>query len=396
MSDPYISSKPPRPWVQAEYQVKGELLLNSEMAFGWCWSPDRKNERLRVNLLIDGVRRGTVTAARLRLDLVRHDVCDGYHGFSIPLPSPMPNFATVEIQEHVTGIVFGRVLSDATQDIATWHTKVGGMSRELDGLHRQIGALAYSVKNDALRTAFSATGYWLTDQSGLRSDPTSRKRASLCLPFVQQPRISFILDTGGGEDPVLDSLPALAPLLTHYVAEVVVSDRGTGMASAALASIQGLSYCLATQALAAARSNQAASAARGGILMFLRAEAVSLLGLAKLLDRTVPPQNVIIGGAVELAARRAGLGAVFAPATVAPYGCGATLIVCRDLFKGLGALDPALEDGVALPMLDFALRARQAGHDVTWLRDSTEPPYHPSADVVAARQKFLARWSRPL
>jgi hypothetical protein len=215
----------------------------------------------------------------------------------------------------------------------------------------------------------------------------------LRLPIVQKPRISFILDAGGGDDLVLDSLHALAPLLTHYAAEVVVSDRGTSVASAALASIPGLSYCFATQALAAARSNQAASAARGGILVFLRVDAVSALGLAKLLDGTLASQHLIIGGAVESAARRAGLGAVFAPATVATNGGGTTLMVCCDLFKGLGALDPALEDGVALPMLDFALRARQIGQKVTWLRDSTEPPYRPLADVISARRRFFERWS---
>jgi hypothetical protein len=184
----------------------------------------------------------------------------------------------------------------------------------------------------------------------------------------------------------------LAPLLGHYGAELVVTDDGAGPASASLASLPGLAYCRVALPPGVARANRAASVARGGRLVFLRAGAVAPLGVAALLDRAAKRRTILSGGLAAANARQAGLDGVI-PAEPGPVlRTGLSLLVPRETFLALGSFDPGVEDGADLAVLDFALRARDAGLDVVSWRD-VEPQVAPAAPAaLQARRRFGARW----
>ncbi len=96
------------------FSLQGELTRKGGMVQGWCWSPARPAERLQVALLIDGERLARTRAGRLRSEIVRPGVCDGYHGFSLALPADLPPTARIEVQEYDSGQVFGRILPHET------------------------------------------------------------------------------------------------------------------------------------------------------------------------------------------------------------------------------------------------------------------------------------------
>ena len=113
---------------QATYRIAGELSRDEDVVTGWCWSPDRPRQRLSVSLLVDGRKTASTVAARLRGDLVRPEAgnsSDGYHGFTLPLPTPLPAFSMLETREDGTNLIFGRILSPRMADIHDWTAEPG-------------------------------------------------------------------------------------------------------------------------------------------------------------------------------------------------------------------------------------------------------------------------------
>jgi hypothetical protein len=113
------------------YHVHGQLLRDGNLVTGWCWSPARPRDRLRVTLLIDGTAAGSTVAARLRLDIVRDGLCDGYHGFKLTLPPTLSPASLIEIQEMGTGAVFGRLLGQKMADTEEWARKLDKLTEQL-------------------------------------------------------------------------------------------------------------------------------------------------------------------------------------------------------------------------------------------------------------------------
>jgi hypothetical protein len=359
------------------------------MVHGWCWSPARPHERLHIALMIDGVRIAAVVAARLRPHLVRGDVCDGYHGFSFALPSPMLPSASIEVQEIGSGHVFGRIIASEAADIREWERQVEETYQKVSAMHDRLGTIWASRPGRPLSSALGAIGAKL-----VKADVAARSCFSdgLRLSFVSNPIATLVLDTGLDAKRTVASVRRLAPLLQHYEAELIVTDDGRSAASESLASLPGLSYCFTSVTTGAERANCAAHAARGQLLVFLRAGEISSHGVATLMEYATRWQGVLIGGLAAATAQHAGLGDLIPPVPAPILQTGLSLLTSRETFASLGALDPAVEDGVDLPMLEFALRARTAGIEVACWRDLVVPMPQPGTGAAGARECFVSLW----
>ena len=389
--------------------VVGNLHRDGGMAVGWCWSPARPRERLRVALLVDGAVVAAAVAARLRLDLLREGVRDGYHGFALPLPSPMPAATRIEARELASGAVFGRILLDGPADVGAWHARADALSARLAELHGRLGPGLRSCDPPA---ALGALGSALASRPGIRPGPglhLAPAPARVSPARVADPALSLVLDVAGSRHGAA-GVGACAMLLRHHGAELVLTGDGSDPHSATLAALAGATHCLDTGG-PAARANRAARCARGGVLVFLRPDGLCPSALASVLRRSAPTRDpaaqagpataagawpVLAGQPVLSAARQAGLDRPFGvpPDRGATSSrAGLTLIVSQALFVELGGLDVSLEDGANLPLLDFALRADVAGHEVLGWTEPDAMVATPWPGAAAARQRFSRRWA---
>lgn len=371
------------------YHVRGELLREDNMVHGWCWSPERPRERLQVALLIDGAKVAAGVAARLRSHLVRGAICDGYHGFSFALPHPMVPSALIEVQEAGSGHVFGRIIASEAADIEEWKRRTEESHRNVSVLHERLGTVWAARPEKPMSSAFGAIGAKLTKADTARSWFSDGLRLS----FVSKPVVTLVLDTGLDAERVVASARLLAPLLGHFMTELMVTDDGRSAASESLASLPGLSYCFTLAATRAARANRAAHQARGRLVAFLRAGESSARGLTTLLEYATIQQGVLIGGLAAATAQHAGMSDLIPAASAPTIQTGLSLLTSRETFLSLGALDPTVEDGVDLPMLEFALRARAAGIDAAYWRESVVSMPRPNAGAAEARARFASLWN---
>jgi hypothetical protein len=112
----------------------------------------------------------------------------------------------------------------------------------------------------------------------------------------------------------------------------------------------------------------------------------TLRGRAALLAE--PSDRVVVGGGAAAAIRGAGLDEMAPLVERAATRTGLLLMAPRAVCETVGALDPAMDDGADLALLDFALRARANGIAVRVLAD-TLPVRTSSVDPVAPRRAFV-------
>jgi hypothetical protein len=188
----------------------------------------------------------------------------------------------------------------------------------------------------------------------------------------------------------------LAPMLRHYQAEIVLIDDGKGPAGAAFARVQGLRYALSMSADDAAWFATAAAHASAPTLIFLRTAEVCARGLIVILEQSRDAVGVLIGGAASLVARNV-VGGTLAGAADLSSLQGLCLQVQAATLDDLGGLDPLMDDGGELAVLDFALRAHQQGHDVGLSAgggtiDLRTAARATAAESAAARRYFASKW----
>jgi hypothetical protein len=377
----------------ADYDVRGALTLSGDSVSGWCWSPRYPNERLRVEVLVNDRVVASGIAARLVLELVRPGISDGYHGFFLPLPSRLSAEALLEARESATGYVFARLLPRRMVDTADWTKQVVTLSTTLGHLHAKLGEVASGRMLATLSAALTASGAFLEAKV---APPLHHPYpvGGLALRSFPKPKWSIVLDIAGmigsTDEMALQEVEAIAPLLTTARAELLAADDGR--AAAALTAVSGLNYCKLPPGLGtASRINQAAEIARGEQLAVFGGRKASLAARATLL-RDSDPHGVVIGCLAVETARAAGL-AILCPNTA--HGgpeTGLKLLTSAETFAVIGPLDPALEDGADLPILDFALRAQAVGYAVSFRQ---EPPPRRSPlgpEAAVARARFIRRW----
>jgi len=82
--------------------ILGDAMLDADgILHGWCWSPERGDARLGVDILINGVVVAHKIAARWHED----GLSDGFHGFEVAITlklSQAPAYRVVTVREHDT------------------------------------------------------------------------------------------------------------------------------------------------------------------------------------------------------------------------------------------------------------------------------------------------------
>ena len=235
--------------------LQGEVTRKAGMVQGWCWSPDRPAERLQVALLIDGARVAVTRAGRLRSEIVRPGVCDGYHGFSLGLPADLSPTARIEMQDCDSGRIFGRIVPYETAESRVWRAKAELAYASATALQEDLSAAFGQPRWAALAPALGEMGR----QFRGALVPVSCLPDGLRLTAVANPRVSLLLDTGFDATfdatGAADSVAAVAPVLRQCRAELLVSDEGCRAVSASLAALPGPGLCVTSLAPGAARAN---------------------------------------------------------------------------------------------------------------------------------------------
>jgi hypothetical protein len=371
---------------------------------GWCWSPDRPAERLRVAFLIDGKRWAGIVAARFDPDLQRDGVCDGYHAFSRSLPPQLDAYSVIEAMELGTGVVFGRLLAPEMEALSAWEERASGIGADIALMHEQCPPdpekITYKAFCNGLRASAGLLARGIPGGGrGRVALPSKPSRASLPpglrLPFLSAPQFSFIVDASAGRASALSAMVRLAPALWHFDSEVVVTDDGCGLESAALATLATSNYCLTQSNNPAARAAQAADAAHSPMLVFLGGHDFSFAELDDLLQHAAAEPSLVIGGVLLRVATAAGVASIFPTGRARFRPTGMILITPRDLFTRLGGFAAELHDGEHLPELDFAMRAVAAGERVQVWADPAVPMPEASPPFAArARRLFVDRWMK--
>ncbi len=366
--------------------IQGELQRQGLVVTGWCWSPDEPGRRLAVELTVDGRMVAAAVAARLRLDLVRDGVCDGYHGFTFALPAGLTPSQMLETRERSTGIVFGRVLGGEQPELRDWTARSQSLSAAVADLQRRVSRSAGTSPARVLSLPW-------THLKPRRAAPSSLA-TRLRLPHHDTPAASLLLSAAGAGETCLAAIAALAPLLSSTGAEIVAADDGRGAASARLATLPGLrqAHSLGGESDSL---NAAARAARAPVLVFLDPAGVGAPGVSALLRQNAVSRNVVAGAELVATARSAGLDQLGTFVAGPPVTTGLWLLLPKDRFHALGGFDAAFEDGAGLPMLDLALRLLQAGDTIQQWRDLPRMARTPSLQAGRARALFAARWAHP-
>lgn len=357
--------------------LKGDLRERVDGGFeGWCWAPERPEERLVVDLLVNDTLAASIVAAVFRRDLQLRGIGDGRHGFSLRLPPNLPEANgehIVTARERASGFVIGRVLRGAGADMPG-ADRLEGVTDAMDGLWRRLDAAraARSVPAaaDRLREALGVLAGRLAARHATRRaegdvDPgVYACGPPIALPDLRAPDLSVVLRAGGGLA-TLRRLAALAPAADLAGAEIIVVDPGLDPYAALLpAQVRNLRYLRDPDArTTAAAANLAAPMARGARLLLLddgpaAPSAASLFALARAAAGDAPA--LLLGPAATAALERAG--ETRPPEAVRLRGrLGVALCVDRALWADLGPLDTALHDGAALECADLAFRARLLG-----------------------------------
>lgn len=389
------------------YDVRGTFEVQDDQAIGWCWSQQRPKEALRVEVLSDGQVIASGVAARLVLDLVRPGITDGYHGYLLILPKELTTTAILEAREAGTGKVFARRLPKTLTDVIAWQRRVAELGGEVVRLHDKLSQ-AGSVEA-RWSTAWGAGGALLnrrpmkTRQHGL---------TDLALRQVAQPRWTIILDlprarsatAAAAEATARWELTQLAPLLSLARAELVAVDDGR--AAGFLAGVKGLRYAAVPRGAGDVARLTAGLGMAEGIYVAIfaplrqltaplpspRSAPATLRGRAALLAEP-PAGSIVVGGGVAAAIRGARLYDLMPLVERVEAETGLLMLTPRAVYERVGALDPKMDDGADLALVDFALRAR-GSEVVARVLEGTPPlrSFSPGRDLAMARRTFLRRW----
>jgi hypothetical protein len=347
-------------------EILGEAGLDTDgMLHGWCWSPRRPEERLTLDILLDGAVIATVVASRFREDVRNRKCGDGYHGFAILLTghlSRMQGQGVLAVRERVSGGVFWQKIFGPV-GLPDW------FDSRLAALRGQVGACgarmptAFDRRRDFVASGFGAAG------ARLRRDPVmdarlrtgrARPAKAVALPHVAAPRLSLVLDGGNDAAATRGMIAAAAGVIGELRAELILIDRGGDPETALLPSrIPNLRYFYDDRSGFGPRRNMAAEFCRGRTILFLRNTGrrfdLGLAAFAQLLTAQVP---IAAAAPVAAMARR------LAPAirdwltwsTPLPY-LGLDVAVDRELFAACGGFDELAPEDRESGMATFLLRA---------------------------------------
>jgi hypothetical protein len=327
--------------------LEGDLYLRADGALdGWCYAPERPDERLVVELLVNDRVAVSMVAAMFRRDLLLRGCGDGYHGFLVRLPPNFPQAAgecLITARERRSQRVFGRLLRPGPPAEAA---RLARLADEAAGLVAALSDLRAGGGADSRVAPLRAA---LGTLAGELSAVALRR--ALVLPRRDAPRLTLGLIVADAAT-ALGQIRALAPALAEIGGEIVAIDPA-GSAAPLPMQVRNLLY-LRAPAEPAAALQAAAETGRGAWLMLAGAtpapSAAALLALAHGLPR---------GGRGVLVADAQFPRAAAPPAAILrlPAPLGFVLACDRDFWRAAGPIDATREPaGEAL-----ALRAHLLG-----------------------------------
>ncbi len=378
-------------------RILGEADLDSDgVIHGWCWSPDRPDERVMVEILMDDEVVARLIASRFREDVRHRKFGDGYHGFTATLTRQITAGAKrslISARERVSGTCF-------------WHRMLGEFAippetdARLQAVRTALGRLAHqpalsgAARNKTARTAaaLAVLGERLQTRAGRPAPPPTLRPFTLLR--AQTTSLSVILDAGAQGIECLESLRRTASTLGQTAAEILLTDDGADPRTLrSQARAENLKYFYAPQQPPAARRNLAVAAARGGTLVFL-SHARGRLGPALHVLHPHAQQAILLSPALADAARRIAPEldfSRFTPISVS-VELGLTLAMPSAYFETYGPFDPRMDDGAGLDVLDWVLRAAKAGAPLAvWQGPHVPEPAMRPRNAEAGRL-FAARW----
>jgi hypothetical protein len=400
---------------------------------GWCWCPDRPDERVTVEILLDDEKVAELVANLFRRDLARAGLGDGRHAFVLHADGRaldrerLDEAGLIGLRERSSGRIVGRLRQRPAGEARREHLQLARLQAELGPILLAAASSPPAPPAACLRAAFASLGDLLAaraddpfgegpapsgpaaDTLGMAARGLARRLDPVDLPILAAPAVTLVLPAYDDVERTWALLAALAPHMAVMGADIVLVDDGSDPHTALLPTlIPNLTLVRATGGFAAA-GNAACPAARGGMIALLdlgdtsprlfaaglQAALGTAAGEVMLGERTL---DAAMGLGVlerlapeELADRTAG--GIMDPDEPAAQDPALLLRIPRDLYREAGGLDPMLSGDESLCALDLALRAGLLGHRVvaaaaTWPRRRSSG--RPIAEHLAVR--FAARW----
>lgn len=379
----------------------GDLQERPDGSFdGWCWAPDRPEERLIVDLLVNDTLAISMVAAIFRRDLQACGYGDGRHGFVLRLPANTPGLdyeALITARERRSGQVFGRLLRAGVGVDPPGGTELDDLEQAVAGAWNDLAVLRPSARPGAkLRATFADLAARMLARArgctaGLPDGPP------VVLPALAAPALTVAFRATDAAR-ALACIEALAPALALVQGEMLAIDSGVDARAALLPGrVRNLRYVHQPAAARhAAACNTALAEARGAHLVWLgdgaaAPSAAALLALADAVADAAPA--LWLGPPALLPESRAAAGP---PKVTLPARLDLVLCLDRALRGTLGPLDEALDDGSLLDCADLAMKARLLGVATHAVAERAAPAGAQPGDAGrAVRDVFQARWGLP-
>jgi hypothetical protein len=262
---------------QAKMHLSGDGAVD-----GWCFYPDRPEERALVELVANGRVIGTMLATRLCVDRRDLGMGDGHYGFSFPFSPPGTDDerVIVEVREKRFATVIGRLILGGDDPART--RRLEAIFSSLSAVDQVLSPLrADSTISDSMKTLGRTLIYLAGRPKDKRSLRLPGLQAGLAdileipamdLGWHPEPRFSIVIPAEVDTAALANSIRTVAHALKGVGAEYFLIDNGEqGFATLLPTRLRGLNLIrVASSASLGAAFNAAAAAARGKFLIFAR------------------------------------------------------------------------------------------------------------------------------
>ena len=393
--------------------ILGEIQFSPETRDigGWCWAPDRPDERLIVDILADDRVIASMVAGQPDSRLLNSGIGDGLHAFSTRLPDSVDAYEYLSVRERETGHEVARIAAGERGGFDPFAARIQHLADTIEDADGTVAGLEDVIEGTDIRGDLRLFGWRLRARAGLRgpASPAAIDRAAarrmlldrgshLSVPMVPRPDVSVIL-TPVSADRALDAIASLSSALAALRAEVVVVDTGADPLAGLLpASVRHIRYVAAQ---GDDPDTLATEAARGDLLVFLEDTGTPVSAPA-LLDvcATAHEATLLAGRRCEDLLVRYGAAA---PGTYARHALsgalGLRLAVSRSLLTTLGPIDPTLAAVPGLAAADLVLKADLLSARVVVVEEPVRPAAATASHLTAAPLRiaqavmaFRERW----
>jgi len=345
-----------------DWGVEGFLDVVSEIegVAGWARYAERPGMRPEVEILLDGVLAGVVTADTFRPDLLAAGLGDGAYGFSMALPFHALNASReviVTARDRRSGNILPQPLVFRQNSVADALTRIAELENDLRLLASTIAALEQRGGQDecAAKAIFKTVGDFFQSLADGPLTPASGLAAANVLTLSEDPKLIFELydapvftifvEAAENVSVTRETLRVLGGTLGDLKVEIVLLDSSTREdVSALLVGIRNLPYARLPAPSAVNRTNEAMQLARGEIVVFLSPGAQPQQGWARALAAFERQPNLAALVPEDTDARPA-------------------FALRRAVWERLGGLDEAFNTPDAA-LAEYTLRAKNIGYTV--------------------------------